>query len=160
MYLSFEPKTFSVLLSADSQSTKQSVSEHMVDPVNYNFYLLLRYHLLFTVLLSKFFGGVRTNREGVLSVRGRTIREGVLSVRAYFSAVHFLTFQSLLKIGMFFSDKGKFKRFNMASIIRYEGSYVGSLLIYTNYLDSQRDFGKNFVRKKLVLGNILILSML
>ena len=33
MYLSFEPKKISLLSSADSQSTKYSVSEHMVDPV-------------------------------------------------------------------------------------------------------------------------------
>ena len=33
MYLSFEPTNFSLLSSADSQSTKKSVSELMVDPV-------------------------------------------------------------------------------------------------------------------------------
>ena len=33
MYLSFEPKENSLPQSADSQSTKYSVSEHMVDPV-------------------------------------------------------------------------------------------------------------------------------
>ena len=73
---------------------------------------------------------------------------------------------------MFFSDKGKFKRFNMASIIRYEGSYVGSLLIYSLHPLAASDMNfqtiwipkgilaKKFTEKKLVLGNILILSML
>ena len=36
MYLSFEPNFFSLLQSADSQSTKWRVSEHMVDPVDPN----------------------------------------------------------------------------------------------------------------------------
>ena len=36
MYLSFEPKRISLRQSADSQSTKYSVSELMVNPVNCN----------------------------------------------------------------------------------------------------------------------------
>ena len=46
MYLSFEPKKKSLRQSADSQSTKYSVSELMVDPVQeeYSAHLMLSYH--------------------------------------------------------------------------------------------------------------------
>ena len=56
MYLSFEPKKNSLRQSADSQSTKYSVSEHMVDPVWYTLDVSIwrdMYYLLFRIVYCK-----------------------------------------------------------------------------------------------------------
>ena len=71
-----------------------------------------------------------------------------------------------------FSNKRKFKRLHLASMIQYEGSYVDSLLMYSVHPLEASDINfqtiwipkviltKKIVTKRLFLGNILIWSML
>ena len=50
-----------------------------------------------------------------------------------------------------FSDKRKFKRSNMASIIQFrinKNEIILKLYQFSNDFDAQNDFGKNFVRGK------------
>ena len=72
MYLSFESKNNSLRQSADSQSTKYSVSKHMVDPVCYNCSFLRSFQM--GILYFQFKSGRITSCYIILTIWNTKVR--------------------------------------------------------------------------------------